>query len=253
MAGATMRHMADDGAERVVKGGQELTARAWALIDTVGEELGLKLEVVQGGFKAGSGAKASGSTHDTGDVFDIRSRTLPDDRLIEVVVAFRRRNVCMWLRDPAHGWSRTGPHLHGVLRDSVHGLSTGAAWQVADYDRGNNGLTGSSHGRDPFPRPEQMAFPLEDDVALTDADIERIAQRTADLVWNRVIRTGFQSDGTFDAEHPQKLPARGLLAAAYGKSVQAADRLGIPSSADEGTLGNDLEPFELLPDDQPIE
>ena len=101
--------------------------------------------------------------------------------------------------------------------------------------------------------PEQIPFQLEDDVALTDADIERIAQRTADLVWNRVIRTGFQSDGTFDADHPQKLPARGLLAAAYGKSVQAADRLGIPSSADEGVLGNDLEPFELLPDDQPIE
>jgi len=242
-----------DGDERVVKGGQELTARTWALIDDVAEELGLELQVVQGGFKAGSGARASGSTHDVGDVFDIRSKTLPAHRLVDVVVAFRRRNVCMWLRDPDHGWTKTGPHLHGVLRDSVHGLSTGAAWQVQDYDRKNNGLTGGAHAADPFPRPEQVPFQLEDDVALTDADIERIAQRTADLVWNRVIRTGFQSDGTFDADHPQKLPARGLLAAAYGKSVQAADRLGIPSSADEGVLGNDLEPFELLPDDQPIE
>jgi len=59
-----------DGDERVVKGGQELTARAWALIDDVAEELGLELQVVQGGFKAGSGARASGSTHDVGDVFD---------------------------------------------------------------------------------------------------------------------------------------------------------------------------------------
>lgn len=213
--------------EEVTRGGQTLTARVWALIADVERELGLDLEVVQGGFKAGGGASASGSTHDVGDVFDIRAKTVPRDRQVDVVTAFRRRNVCMWLRDPAHGWTETGPHFHGVVRDSAHGLSSAARWQVADYDRGRNGLSGASNARDPFPRPQQHPFLMEDDMPLTDAEIEKIARRSAELVWAQVIKTGFQSDGSFDSSKPQSKTAAGLVAAAYGKSVQAAARAGV--------------------------
>jgi hypothetical protein len=98
-----------------------------------------------------------------GDVFDLRARTVPRDRRVDVVVGFRRRNVCMWLCHPAHGWTKTGPHFHGVVRGSAHGLSTAARFQVDDYDRGRNGLSGSSNGADPFPLPAQHPFTMEDD------------------------------------------------------------------------------------------
>jgi hypothetical protein len=221
-----------DPDEKVTRGGQTLTARVWALVADVERELGLDLEVVQGGFKNGGGAAASGSTHDVGDVLDIRAKTIPRDRQVDVVVAFRRRNVCMWLRDPAHGWTETGPHFHGVVRDSAWGLSAAAQWQVDEYDYRRNGLSGSSSGPDPFPRPAQHPFTLETDVALTADEIEKIAQRTAQLVapavWAHKITTGFQPDGTFDRTKPNILAAAGLLAASYGKSIQAAQRAGAP-------------------------
>ena len=219
--------------EQVTRGGQTLTARVWALIADVEHELGLQLDVVQGGFKKGTAAVASGSTHDVGDVFDIRARNVPRERQVDVVVAFRRRNVCMWLRDPAHGWTETGPHFHGVVRDSAYGLSTAAQWQVDEYDYRRNGLSGASSAPDPFPRPAQHPFVMEDDMPLTDAEIEKIARRSAELVWAQVIKTGFQSDGSFDSSKPQAKTTGGLLAAAYGKSVQAAARAGVPVDPDE--------------------
>lgn len=222
-----------DPDEPVTRGGQTLTARVWALIADVEDELGLHLDVVQGGFKKGTGAAASGSTHDVGDVFDLRARNVPRDRQVDVVVAFRRRNVCMWLRDPAHGWTETGPHFHGVTRDSAAGLSAAAQWQVDEYDRGRNGLSGASSAPDPFPRPAQHPYAMEDDVALTADDIEKIAQRTAQLVapavWAHKITTGFQSDGTFDRTKPNTQTAAGLQAATYGKAIQAANRSGAPA------------------------
>lgn len=165
-----------------VRGGQRLSTRAWALIEDAAEAAGIPLGVVhvsQGGYKAGQGASASGSTHDQGDVFDLRVWSLPAGTVEPLVVELRRRNGCAWLRDPAHGWTSTGPHIHCVLRDSDDGLSSGARWQVQQYDAGRNGLSGL--GRDYHPRPPQRHW--EPDMPLSDSDIQRIA----DAVWERAV------------------------------------------------------------------
>jgi hypothetical protein len=181
--------MADPNA-RVTRGGQVLTARVWSLIADAGREAGVSPVVVQGGYKGGGGANASAGTHDAGDVFDLRVRDLPNSQRVALAVALRRRNVCAWVRSPEYGWTKTAPHLHGVVRDSHDALSPGARAQVAQYDRGLNGL--ASRGPDPHPRPSQAPYvmpqpapppapkpppppppPVEDDMDLTKCDLYR--------------------------------------------------------------------------------
>lgn len=167
-----------------VRHGQRLSARAWALIEDAAAEAGIAPGVAwvsQGGYKGvGGGASVSGSTHDQGDVFDLRVWNLRPQQVEPLVVALRRRNGCAWLRDAAHGWTSTGPHIHCVLRDSADGLSAGARWQVQQYDLGRNGL--SNLGKDYHPRPTQHHW--EPDMPLTDADIEKIAE----AVWRRAVK-----------------------------------------------------------------
>ena len=164
--------------------GQRLSTRAWALIEDAAQAAGIPAGTVyvsQGGYKRGTGASASGSTHDVGDVFDLRVWNLPAGTVEPLVVELRRRNGCAWLRSPAHGWTSTGPHIHCVLRDSDDGLSSGARWQVQQYDAGRNGLSGL--GRDYHPRPTQTHWEA-DDMALSGEDIERIAE----AVWQRLVK-----------------------------------------------------------------
>jgi len=167
-----------------VRGGQRLSTRAWALIEDAAQAVGIQPGVVyvsQGGYKGGTGAGASAGTHDKGDVFDLRIWNLPASVIEPLVVELRRRNGCAWLRDPQHGpWTSTGPHIHCVLRDSADGLSDGAKQQVRDYDDGLNGL--ANRQRDYHPRPPQSHWEA-DDMPLTDADVERIAE----AVWKRVV------------------------------------------------------------------
>ena len=201
---------------RETHGGQTLTKRVWLLIDDAARAVGLTgVRVGQGGYKAGSGAGASAGTHDVGDVFDLSVRNVPADKQIPLVVELRKRNVCAWLRAPAYGWTQTGPHIHGVVRDSADGLSGGARQQVAAYDNGRNGL--ANNARDPFPRPAQQHWTptLEDTV--TPADIEAIAQRCADLVWARQFKElggDADGDGQVDAHPASEYLVRGAGAAA---------------------------------------
>jgi hypothetical protein len=180
---------ADPWQERVTVNGQTLTKRVWALLDDAYTAAGMNpdsyLTVTQGSFKGGSGADASGSTHDGGGAFDLRTWNLPASvqaNLCAVLIdALRRRNVCAWYRDQAHGGF--DPHIHGIVRDEP-GLSSGAAWQVAEYDRVHNGL--SNQGPDYHARPPQTPFdPEETDVPLTPTEITAIA----DAVWAKIIRT----------------------------------------------------------------
>jgi hypothetical protein len=73
----------------------------------------------------------------------------------------------------------------------------------------------------------------DDDMAMTPAERQALIDDIAAAVWAQVIKTGFQSDGTFDSSKPQAKTAAGLVAAAYGKSVQAARRAGVPVDAAE--------------------
>jgi hypothetical protein len=154
--------------QKVTRGGQTLTAYGWWSLEQAFLTAGLTvsdLTVVQGSFKAGGGAAASGSTHDKGDTADIRTRTLPEwarRNLCEpVVVALRARGWCAWYRDAAHGGM--DPHIHAVYRWADPTPSPGAMSQVSSYDRRRNGLSGSSEGPDYHPRPTQTLYPWPGD------------------------------------------------------------------------------------------
>ncbi len=130
-----------------------LTARVWALIADAEKAVGLKpgtIVVTQGSWHHGS---QSGSTHDGGGAFDLRVWNLPVPTVEPLVLELRKRNVCDWKRDKAHGGF--DPHIHGIVRDEA-GLSRGARNQVAAYDRGLNGL--DDGGKDYHPRPVQRPF-----------------------------------------------------------------------------------------------
>ncbi len=160
--------------DKVNRGGVVLTQRVWDLIADVEKATGQDLVVVQGGFQAstgdGAGADASAGTHDVGDVFDVSrrdatGRAYTDSQLTAIAVEFRRRNVLFWWRMVRYGWTKTGEHGHGVVRDSFYGLSAGAKDQVSQYDRGLDGLSQRTaslrpyKGKDYHPRPTQRRWP----------------------------------------------------------------------------------------------
>ncbi len=166
-----------DWQARETRDGETLTRRVWALLADAEAAAGLEpgtLVVTQGSWSAGS---LSGSTHLGGGAFDLRTWNLPAAKVEPLVVELRRRNVCAWLRDRQHGGF--DPHIHGIVRDEP-GLSSGARWQVQQYDLGRNGL--SNLGRDYHPRPTQHHW--EPDMPLTDAEIEKIAE----AVWRRAVK-----------------------------------------------------------------
>lgn len=140
-----------------------LSTRVKALIDDAYLAAGiplLKRWVVKGSWHPAD--QTSGSTHVGGGAFDVRSRTLTSGEVERLVLELRKRNVCAWLRDAAHGGF--DPHIHGIVRDEPD-LSLGAAWQVAQYDDGRDGLT--ARGPDYHPRPAQAPFAIEHEVKIT--------------------------------------------------------------------------------------
>lgn len=160
---------------RVTRAGQTLTAYAWWSLEAAYRRAGMDpdtyMVVVQGSFKAGHGASASGSTHDAGDTADLRTRNLPSSvraNLCErLVVALREAGWCAWYRDQAHGGM--DPHVHAVYRWADPAPSSGARWQVGEYDAGRDGL--SSGGRDYHPRPKQTRYPWPGDTTTPDPAI----------------------------------------------------------------------------------
>lgn len=147
---------------RVQVDGQEVSLRVRELIYQAAADAKIdrsRIVVVQGSYKGGHGAAASGSTHDGAGAFDLRTRNLTSQETLRLVFHLRRWNVAAWWRAPAYGWpaSEGGPHLHGIVIDEP-GLSDGAEWQVAEYLAGRNGL--SRGGRDPFPRPPGQTYLL---------------------------------------------------------------------------------------------
>lgn len=144
--------------KRITRGGQTLTARVWSLLESAYAAAGLDTELVvvtQGSWSTSN--PSSGSTHAGGGAADLRVWNLPAwaqaDLCRAVVVELRKRNGCAWYRDQAHGGF--DPHIHVIVRDEP-GLSSGARWQVSEYDAGRNGL--SNGGPDYHPRPAQHPY-----------------------------------------------------------------------------------------------
>jgi hypothetical protein len=147
-------------AQLITRNGKTLSKRVWALIADTEKELGMQLRVVQGSFNKG-GVALSAGTHDGGGAVDFSVSGMSEATAIKIVVALRKRNGAAWLRTPKYGWpSRLSrPHIHMIVKDEPH-LSSGARQQVSEYNIGQNGL--ASHARDPFPRPPQHPFNMDE-------------------------------------------------------------------------------------------
>jgi Putative peptidoglycan binding domain len=140
--------------DRVTRGTKRLTNRDWQLLDAVGRELKITVKVIQGSW---SKASASAGTHGGAGAFDLSVAGLTEEQQLAYVDHLRRWNVAAWLRSPKYGWTSTGAHIHGIVKDTP-GLSPTAKQQVTSYNQGLNGL--ANKGKDPFARPKQRRFLL---------------------------------------------------------------------------------------------
>lgn len=227
---------------KVTRNGCTLTQRVWDLIADVSRVTGHTLVVIQGGFRdpdgAGplpsAGATASVGAHDIGDVFDIERGTFTDAELTTIAVELRRRNVAFWWRLRRYGWTSTGEHGHGVVRDSVYGLSALARSQVVDYDRGLDGLAHATaaarpyKGKDYHPRPTQQHWPFPGRVVVY-ADLTsplRWIRRTASVaIWQQALQAEkFMND-------PASVTGRWNRATAIAHARAVAANGGSASSA----------------------
>lgn len=129
-----------------------VSARMESLIADAAAQVGVSYRITQGSYSDSVGASAG--THAGGGAADLSTRGYSREQALALVTELRKRNGCAWLRTAEFGWSGT-EHIHVIVRDEPD-LSPAAQRQVADYDRGLNGL--ASQGRDPFPRPPQHPY-----------------------------------------------------------------------------------------------
>ena len=137
-----------------------------------------------------SGAAASAGTHTGCGAVDLMHPSWSVADYDTVVREMRRVGFAAWHRTPQQSnWPR---HVHGIavqkggMRDKGC-LSDGAFAQVLAYEQNRNGL--ASGGRDDGPRQfvgTTWETYQEEDMPLTDKDIEKIAEATAKAV-NQVL------------------------------------------------------------------
>lgn len=134
---------------------------------------------------------ASAQTHAGGGVLDISIRGWTPVQVSTLVAEARRRGLVAWHRTPAQGFTS---HVHAVMDGCPHlsgrdrPVAGTAAWQVAEYRAGRNGLAG--RGRDDGPREYvgstwwTYSTPTrpEVDMPLTTADVNAIWDKTIDGV-----------------------------------------------------------------------
>jgi hypothetical protein len=162
--------------------GIELSDTFLALIRDAAKAAGIdpaKVVITQGSWHKGA---LSGDTHNGNGAADIRVWNLPSGLLEKFVVELRRRGGIAWLRDRAHGWT-SGDHIHVIWRDAK-GLSSGAKWQVAEYDKGHDGL--SRRGPDYHPRPKQYRFVVKPKVGTATVVESTWVRKAPDLNGARV-------------------------------------------------------------------
>lgn len=142
--------------KRIKVDGQTLTERVYSLIVDSFAAVRLPeaiITIAQGSWSGG--VAASGSTHKGGGAVDISLRDVPDHLEEMLIVELRRRcGGPAWIRTPAQGFPK---HLHMIVRDE-DGLSSGARWQVKEYDAGRDGLSGKGSHKDYHPRPRWVPY-----------------------------------------------------------------------------------------------
>lgn len=154
--------------------------------------LGFEFTIVQGSYRAGSGAAASAGTHDGGGVIDLRTWNLPASiSPHEAVGALRRAGFIAWYRHRGQGFD---PHIHAIDYGNPW-LHHSAAAQVRMWEQGFNGL--ASWGRDDHPvRNIPKAVPAKRkapkpkdwfDMA-SEADLRKIVREEIRRELNRKIK-----------------------------------------------------------------
>ena len=127
-------------------------ARTRYLLSLVEKKLGFALYCYQGSYN--SSVSQSGGTHDGGGAVDLSIKPLNSDtvRAELIVKVLRQHGFAAWHRKPWQGdW---GHHIHAIECGNQR-LSRNAAWQVAEYRAGRNGL--ASRGPDDGPRIDLVA------------------------------------------------------------------------------------------------
>lgn len=172
--------------------------------------LGFQPTIVQGAWMGGEGAAQSAGYHDQGGCLDLRTWNLTQNQVAAVIRECRALGAPAWARDKRHGMD---PHIHLVVGGDEP-MSFGARWQIEEYAAGRDGL--ASRGSDYHPRPSPLVTTYrpskEDDMPLTDQEIQRIAKAAAQETWTRFIPMGP------GRENP---PAQAVLRQTYNAAVGA--------------------------------
>ena len=132
--------------------GVPVDARTATQLDEVNRLLAsISFWPAQGSYS--STVAASASTHSGGGAVDIKAAGLSDADINTIVDAMRSVGFAAWHRTPAQGLVH---HIHGIsvgcpdLSGIDNPVTGTAAWQVAEYLAGRNGLAG--RGADDGPR-----------------------------------------------------------------------------------------------------
>ena len=164
--------------------GVRLDERTAAMMDEVARLAGdLYISPSQGSW---SGAPASAGTHNGCGAIDLMRLSSKDfDTVVEIM---RSVGFAAWKRTVTQAnWPL---HVHGIAvqpggKNDRGCLSSGAHKQIVDYYENRNGLV--SGAPDDATRAHvgtTWETYLEEDMPLSDDDIDRIAERAAVKVWN---------------------------------------------------------------------
>lgn len=138
----------DNVNQRVVFDGKTVTVRtrdALLYAQALWQQRGKhhkKIRLAQGSFN--SSVAASGSTHKGDGVFDARTAGvgLTASETVSLARAMADSGIAPYIRDSRDGMD---PHIHGLVIDDPE-MDPSAKRQVADWDKGLNGL--NNHAKD---------------------------------------------------------------------------------------------------------
>lgn len=204
----------------------KFTKQHWQFIDRLnaGPAKGL-LVPIQGGFRRGQGADASGDTHDLAKCGDFRRWNLSDIIAHAVKVEGRRMGGSMWERTEAQGFD---PHFHNLLYGDTPGSPGANAQEYAWVKLGRNGL-GANYAQypDDFWRPNPI-LPYEyipEDDMFEQSDRETINAMAKDV---EAMRAGsYKRDMEIKRKISDVITLIGKQADSLTLAINAVDDEGI--------------------------
>jgi hypothetical protein len=133
----------DDKFDVVTRDGFKNTTMGWQFFDTMVEESGGLLTMIQAGWSDGG---LSANTHSLAMCNDYRTWNLPATLRERLIIEGRDLMGTMWYRTEADGFD---PHIHTNLIGDAPAHPTAVA-QVASYRQGRNGLANGALDRNQY-------------------------------------------------------------------------------------------------------